>query len=401
MEMEWKEVIRPLREDELDESLDLSCFAFQYELTEEERAERKSFTLPGSIWGCFVGDKMAAKMTIHPLQLYINGQPIPMGGVASVATWPEFRRQGMVARLLRKGLEVMKAEGRTISCLHPFAISFYRKYGWELYIDYVEYELDASHLPKGLEASGTMTRVARDPELLSGIYEAYAAQYNGMLARDARWWKYFVFRQKKGQAVVYRDGEGRARGYMLYEMKNRQMKIGELIWLDMDAWAGLWKFIVHHDSMFQTITLKVPADDPLPFLLDNPDARMVTTPYFMARLVDVAGFLGLYRFEGVGESVSLQVKITDRQAPWNDGCFEWAVAADGRAAVKRVDVEGEVDASPELQFACDIGTLTAMLMGYKRPSALHRFGRLKAEARTIEMLELLVPRTSTYLSDYY
>ncbi len=55
-----------------------------------------------------------------------------MGGVAGVATYPEYRRSGYVKELLQHSLQTMKKDGYTVSMLHPFAVAFYRKYGWEL-----------------------------------------------------------------------------------------------------------------------------------------------------------------------------------------------------------------------------------------------------------------------------
>ncbi len=52
-----------------------------------------------------------------------------MGGVAGVATYPEYRRSGYVKELLQHSLQTMKKDGYTVSMLHPFAVSFYRKYG--------------------------------------------------------------------------------------------------------------------------------------------------------------------------------------------------------------------------------------------------------------------------------
>jgi predicted acetyltransferase len=393
--------IRTLRQEEMDESLDLSCFAFQYELSPGERAERKAHAKPNTIWGYFVDGKMAAKMTIHPMHTYINGRFMAVGGVASVATWPEFRRKGMVGQLLSNGLKVMKDQGQTVSFLHPFEIPFYRKFGWELYTDYVQYELEVSQLPSGVVPSGSVGRVTRDWTHFHEMYTAYASRYNGMLARDEQWWNQTVFKKKPGQAVVYRNGAGQATGYLLYEIKSKHLKVGEFIALDMDAWYGLWKFIANHDSMFDTISLLAPADDPLSFLLGNPRVKQETEPYFMARIVDVQAFLGQYTFAASAASERFKLHIEDVQAEWNNGWFEVEVNRDGAAHITKLEQSDvEVDRSAAAVH-CHIRTLTAMLMGYKRPSALHRFGLLKTDEATVALLEQLLPRHSTYLSDYF
>ena len=382
--------IRTLTWDELDESFDLSCFAFQYELSPEERAHR-----PGTIWGYFVDGKLAAKMTVHPLKTYINGLTYDMGGVAGVATWPEYRRKGMVAKLLRTGLKAMKEEGRTISMLHPFSVPFYRKYGWELCIEYKTYEIETAKLPFPSHEEGRVERADGDWRLLNGIYDVYARQYNGMLVRDELWWRETVFKQKKGMAAVYFGDAGVPRGYVLYSVKNRVMEIGEMAFLDEGARRGLWKFISNHDSMVDKVTLKAPSDDRLPYLLPDPRIRQETYPYFMARIVDVQGFVERYPFVAGHAAAEWSVYVEDGCAEWNDAVFRVAVDREGKAKVSS-GAAGE-----KHDLSCDIRTLTALMVGYARPSFLHACGLLKGDRSVVELLERLIPARQTYLTDYF
>ena len=105
--------IRSIGHDEAEESIRLSQFAFQYELSVEERLERIVNFKPEQSWGYYVEEQLAAKLTIHKLKTWINGCSFDMGGIAGVATWPEFRRHGMVKKLLIHALQTMKAAGQT------------------------------------------------------------------------------------------------------------------------------------------------------------------------------------------------------------------------------------------------------------------------------------------------
>jgi predicted acetyltransferase len=395
------EQIRTLTKDELDDSLTLSSFAFQYDLTAEEREDRKSRMVPERIWGYFIDGKMAAKMHIHDMRIYVHEKPIRMGGVASVATWPEYRRQGMVGQLLTRGLEAMKEAGQTVSCLHPFAVSFYRKYGWELYTDYKTYELTEAQLPKTAHSQGRVERAYHDWQLLDRVYSRYAKQYNGTLVRDEAWWTFTVFKQKGGQAAVYFNDEGDPRGYMLYKVKDRVMDIGEIAFLDEEARRGLWRFIANHDSMCGTIKLRAPADDALPYLLPDPRIVQKTESYFSARIVDFCGFAAQYAFAATGREHRLLLRLTDRTAPWNDGLFLVTVDPDGQAAAERIEDEAAASGSGVSPVQCDIAALTAMLMGYKRPALLHRVEKLAGSADEVSRWETLVPQRTTYLPDYF
>src|SRR4051812_40976544 len=125
--------IRRIEKDTLADSIRLSQFAFQYELSQAEQEERIANFKPEQSWGYYMEEQLAAKLSILELKTWINGYPFAMGGIAGVATWPEFRRHGMVKKLLIHALQTMKAAGQTISFLHPFEFPFYRKFGWETY----------------------------------------------------------------------------------------------------------------------------------------------------------------------------------------------------------------------------------------------------------------------------
>jgi len=391
-------MIRTLNRDELDESITLSCFAFQYEVSDEEREHRKTRMNPDRTWGYFIEDKLAAKIYIHDLHVYVHGRPFRMGGVASVATWPEYRRKGMVSQLLRRGLEAMKEDGQTLSCLSPFSVSFYRKYGWELYTDYKKYELTSAQLPREDFYKGRVERSDRNWELLNRVYDRYARSYNGMLVRDEGWWKHTVFKQKGGQAAVYFDESGEPTGYMLYTVKNRIMDIGELVHVNDDARKGMWRFIANHDSMCEKVKLKAPADDELPFLLADPRIVQETVPYFMARIVDFQSFVEQYPFEATGSGQELRIRLNDADAPWNDAIFIVKIDGAGRGTAEK-ETGGDADSAPYAE--CGIGTMTAMLMGYKRPAFMARTGRLGGNAEEALRWERVVPARATYLPDYY
>ncbi|WP_261808100.1 enhanced intracellular survival protein Eis [Paenibacillus sp. N3.4] len=290
--------IRTLRQEELLESFSLSEFAFQYELTEEEKAERMGWTDPNQVWGYFVDGHLAAKLTILSLQTWVNGKSFAMGGIAGVATWPEYRRNGMVGQLLVKALQVMKEQGQSISFLAPFKFEFYRKYGWEAYIDYLKYEIPLDKLPKFQATEGSsILRIARDWEILNPVYSAYAEPYNGMLQRDASWWTNRFFKNKKGTVALYLNAQGEHRGYVFYQAKDKTATIHEMVFLDEEARRGLWKFIADHDSMITKVEVNAPVDDQLPFLVHDPRFKQEKITYFSARIVDVEAFLTQYVYE--------------------------------------------------------------------------------------------------------
>jgi predicted acetyltransferase len=391
--------IRPIEHDQIDVSLRLSQFAFQYELSEAELQERIANFKPGQIWGYYIEDQLAAKLHILKLQTWINGRSFDMGGIAGVATWPEFRRHGMVKKLLIHALQTMKAAGQTISFLHPFEFPFYRKFGWETYAEFKKYEIPKELLVNQFNSSGQMKR-SDDWRLLDKLYQAYAQQFNGTLIRDEEWWTRNRS-NKSSTSAIYYDEAGVAKGYIQYKVKNKEMNVDELVFLDEPARKGLWKFIADHDSMMDKVIVKAPVDDQLAYLLTNPRIKQEIVPYFMARIVDLVPFLEKLPMTAGLEKQKLELHITDVFAPWNNGVFAVKWNSSGKAKVKQiVALEEKESKVSSVKLACDIGTLTAMLMGYQRPAWLKAIGRLQTSNEVVELLEHLIPRKTTYLMDF-
>ncbi|GAA0358889.1 GNAT family N-acetyltransferase [Bacillus horti] len=413
--------IRQLTASEVELHIQLSEFAFQYELSKEDREVAIKRVRPDEIWGAFIDGKLASKLALLPLETYIHGKAYAMGGIAAVATWPEYRRQGLVAKLLTKALEVMKDNGQTISFLAPFSYPFYRRYGWEMHGEETEVKIKTKQFPK-LKGQGHMERVGRDSTVIGEIYDTFAQKFNGALKRSELWWETRVFNpSKKGLVAVYRNAEGESKGYLYYQVKDRKLTIREMVYLDQDSYKGLWEFIAQHDSMIEEASFIAHPGDPLMQLVDDPNFEQKTSPYFMARIVDVAAFLEEYPLQWKGvEGEQTFIHVRDQYAPWNDGTFliqpnpEGAKSEGDKSepesdrAVNRVSFfprkseEVSCTTVPKKGLSCDIQTLSMLLINYKRPTELAKIERLHGEQKEIKKWEDLLPKErSTNLMDFF
>jgi predicted acetyltransferase len=393
-----------MQEHEREEYTRLSSFAFQYTLTPEALAKRAASLVPEENWGCYGEEGLEAKLMLLPMEVYVCGKPLAMGGIAGVATWPEKRRGGRVGELLSHSLRIMKDQGQTISMLHPFKFEFYRRFGWETYTEYKKLELAPSQLPRFPAANG---RIVRTTELdtLQPVYEAYAARYNGMLVRSRQWWEERILARKNegGLGAVFLDGAGLPKGYILYKVAAHTLTIHEWVALDREAYRGLWNFVADHDSMLgnegKVQVLMAHPGDRLTSLLKDPRIRQETVPYFMARLVDAEAFLNGYSFrqEAKGE---LRLHISDGQASWNDGGYIIRLDEEGTEPKVRRSTAVDGDASAE-GLSCGIGILTSMLLGYERPSFWHEHGLLTGSLSQLELLEAALPEGKPFLLDFF
>ncbi|MCA0758233.1 GNAT family N-acetyltransferase [Paenibacillus sp. N4] len=391
--------IKPVTLEHFNESMALSQFAFQYERTEQELEQTKDQLQdePADRWGSFINGQMAAQATVLELQTYINGRPFAMGGLAGVATWPEYRRQGLVAKLLVHSLQTMKEKGLTISFLHPFAFGFYRRFGWETYTEHKSYTIKADQLPLRTAVAGRVARHSGSYDLLYPIYEGYASKYNGSLMRTEQWWKYRIAKRKPGQIAVYYNEQEQPEGYLIYEVKEMKLRVHELVSLSQEASSGLWSFIAQHDSMIGELTVTVPSDDLLPFTLSNPRIKQEIIPYFMARIVDAEAFVRQYPFEASDREDQLLVELTDIHAEWNEGCFLLRISPEGKAEMVRIKEK----INHSMTITTDIGTFTCMLLGYQKPARLAQLTRITGESEAIKRLQARIPERTTYLPDFF
>ncbi|KAF6614761.1 sterol carrier protein domain-containing protein, partial [Paenibacillus sp. EKM208P] len=122
------------------------------------------------------------------------------------------------------------------------------------------------------------------------------------------------------------------------KIEDKQLNCDELVYENETARQALWTYFANHDSMItHGKFIYVPADDNLPFLLDDPRIQQETVPYFMGRIVDAAAFVERYPFEQVGEETRLTLNLTDRYAPWNEGVWRLTITTEGKGHLERVD----------------------------------------------------------------
>ncbi|MGF9875751.1 GNAT family N-acetyltransferase [Bacillus tropicus] len=383
-------VIR-LKEDKIREALRLSEYAFQYKV-EEERMQQQLTKMKESheVYGIMEGEDLAAKLHLIPFHIYIGKEKFKMGGVAGVATYPEYRRSGYVKELLQHSLQTMKKDGYTVSMLHPFAVTFYRKYGWELCANLLVCHLTKSDLVMKKQVNGTVKRFNKEnhPEEVEKLYETFAERFSGMLVRNEKWWLQAVYEDLT--LAIYYDENKTAAGYMLYKIENYKMTVDEFVPLHNEARNGLWNFICQHDSMIKELEMTVSENEQLLYTLQEPRVKTEIKPYFMGRIVDVEQFLKQYELNWNNVQQEVILHITDSFAPWNN------------VSVRLVNYEITIIEEPmDKGIKLDINALSTILLGYKRPLELNELELISGSEEKIRAFENVVPVHKPFIYDFF
>ena len=401
-------VMREIRMSEMAQSIDLLNYVFQMSLSiKKDRRfvsqKSRQFNV-GHALGWFDGNQLVSQILSLPFQVNVYGVSYEMGGITAVGTYPEYSKQGLIDSLIKKTLAVMREDGRYISYLFPFSIPYYRKKGWEIMCDIVEFQVKDTQFPHYTEVSGKIRRVDTRAEDLVKVYEKYASITHGAMIRNTIAWnekfhedfweEKFVDTDVQLQAAVYYDEDEEPQGYLFSRIMEENFYIDEIIYLQEEARKGLWNFVSAHKSMVYNAYGKTAGNEPVAFLLEDSEIIQKVSPYFMARIVDVEKFLETYPFDE--PNFHIRFSIIDRLVDWHNGIYDIS-STDWKVKITKVAQNDK----PEITLQMSIQTLTTMLLGYKRPKYLEKIERLKGKGETIAVLEDILPVGNPTFIDYF
>lgn len=343
---------------------------------------------PEQVYVVEEGGGVRATATVLPLEAFVDGEPVPTGGIADVATHPAYRRRGYAGELMRAALGGMRERGIHLSMLHPFAHAFYRRYGWELATEAVSYRLEPTDLPTSLHQKRVRAYQDEDLSHMTALLEGEASRHPLCVRRGEAYWRTLLEREGT-EAAVY-EADGRVEGYALYgqgEGRNvpRALTVRELVAATPAAREALISFMAAFDPMMFEVRYSTPRGEPLHPFLPNSYVEARVSPEFMLRLVNVEEALKLLK--RVSEA-PLVLEVEDDEIPENAGPYTIGGSA---AGVVRGAQVGE-------RVTLDVRQLAQLYAGYLPARQLVRSGLVKpSSARALELLEEFFPPGDPWL----
>lgn len=395
--------IRRLTSDDLEQYNDLLRYAFQVtekELMdlgwEDEDIRQSKFPVlkRANVLGCFDGDTLVSQFAVYPLEMNIHSVIYSIGFVTSVSTYPEYTGMGLMSKVMKQSLEDMRSSRQSLALLYPYSIPLYRHRGWEIISDKMTFTIPDVQIPGEVEAPGYVRRVSEESGDLLKLHTRFARQTHGCLLRNhLAWDEYWRWDADDTIVAIYYSQADEPLGYMVYLIKDDVMYIKEMIYVNMEGRKGLWKYISAHDSMIDEVRGNNYFSEPIAFSLEDSDIKETIRPYIMGRIVDFELFLHCYHFTGEADGFTVSLQIEDDFLEWNNREFVLNFT-DGRAWI--------TEESEEIIYraAMNIGTLTTLLLGYKKPSELAGLDRIQGDEETIRLLDKIVRSGKPYISDY-
>ena len=134
---------------------------------------------PEYSFGAFRKDRLVAMALGRPTEIFVNGKVRSALLVAGVSTLPEYRKQGLMRRLMTRLTEAAKECGFACCYLHPVTETLYASLGFRNGTDawMIRSDSKREHRPFSLK-EGT------DWSDMLAVYDRLLSTHNGMQLRD-------------------------------------------------------------------------------------------------------------------------------------------------------------------------------------------------------------------------
>jgi predicted acetyltransferase len=377
--------IRAVTDKEVGEYLGClrTAFLTDREVTIEEAAWKAAHMELGRTFCAFVNGELCGTSRTFATDLTVPGGQLKASAVTEVTVLPTHHRQGLLRNMMQAMLDDAVERDEPVAILTASEWQIYGRFGYGQCTERVSFAVDADVAEFCLPRSGSVSMVGVHElrSLAPSIYEKIRPGYPGALSRDPEWWDLILNvlvppgspPVKNRVRVVWRDDNGDAQGYAIYDPKEdwangrpiSEVTVRELFAATPSAHRELWRYLCELDLVATVKANHRSIDDPLVHHLV--DGRVVSTlarlDHLWIRLLDVPECLSARSYSAPGRIV-----------------FEVNDPMYGR--VSRLAVEGDTSggsAKPtreEAQIVIDVADLGAAYLGGVPFASLATSGRL-------------------------
>lgn len=389
--------IKIVGQDDEEQIHRLKDYCFPNKYTGARREDFQYWIRHSTVIGAYENKHLVGKLLILPLNITLHGVNYEMGGMGFVATYPEYRNEGIMKRLIVKSLAEMRNNKQSVSVLAPYSVSFYRHFGWELFFDKLHYYIPKESFPQFPIQTNRLKRFSfewLDEEGFNKIkqyHNEHAMKTNGGMQRNDAWWQRLTRREPDSHFAYFSINESIA-GYIRYEIKDLTFFIKDFVAENREAEQSLWNFISSHQASLKGIRGVASAASHFGFHFSQPQFKKELTQDVMIRIVDVYAFLSKYAWEKVENSLYLTVQ--DPFAPWNECLYhisknkELEIIEDGLIERKHI-------------LSLPITIFSAMMAGYLSVSEALHFTNHSLGKEAEENWNAAVPTNPPVFYEYF
>ena len=350
---------------------------------------------------------MVTSYSAFPFTTRVNGRAVALAGISTVGTRPEYRRQGLVRKIITQAFSAQYGRGQCLAGLWASQAAIYQRYGFAASGGLREYEVDTAdiHLHANFAARPVLRFDGVEVlDALRDVYKRFIAERTGYLHRSKSLWLNNVFAPPAEDGPVYVALAGTLEaptGYLVYTLRARrvahraraqEIRVRDFAWLDLPSYGSLWHYLRRHDLVGRVVWSTAPVDDPAADLFVEPrllHAHDMEGTWW--RVVDIKTALAQRGYE-VERSVVLSINDDDL-APWNNGRWHVEVGPDG-AQVRSTNAAADIELS--------VRALSSLYSGNRDARQLANAGLLVGSRKTVTDLDQMMrTRYAPHCPDHY
>lgn len=331
---------------------------------------------PQQVWGAFIDGQLISVSTALSFQMQYEDQVVPLNGVGSVATLPEYRRRGAVRSILSTLLREAREQGAVFSYLFPFSFSYYDQFGYTAGCSRFRVTCPFAQLHAQPETGSVRHSCADDLSAVQAVYRRFTAGTNGAVVRSQEMWRDRLARDARGgqfHTYIWQDSRGQDRAWITYETDRTKnydtLHVEDWAADSMEALTRLFGFLKRYASDYKTLVMNFPVHLNISQLFPEPKVvRIEWEPCGQIRLLNVAAALSLLRRPawvqeslanqpGRIESCELRLRVDDPFLPENNGLYTVDLTDRDKPAVKMPDDREDYD------IKLGIRPLASLLLG--------------------------------------
>ncbi len=228
------------------------------------------------VYGIIEDDKLVATYISFDVEVKIRDEVFKAHYLDGLATLPPYRNQGFMRKFFTQDVQRCKVEQIPMILLDPFKHSYYRKFGFEMVMDSTKLSADWNLLSLDLKPTDYTVSMdfLKDNQQLQVDYHNLRcwfrdnSHYNEMKMPEP--YEDSKFHDGQNIIAITYDQTKEARGYLLYQEKNRTLKVSAFRYADLSAFYALKKHILAYtDQVNKVIFTRVPPDFPVSLILDT------------------------------------------------------------------------------------------------------------------------------------
>lgn len=309
------------------------------------------------------GEEIVSMLHLTP---YMTGRMESVCYIVGVATEEAYRRQGLMADMMKEALKFMKAEGQPFTFLMPANPLYYKPFQFTYIYDKPEWKLNADALPfryldVAAKYGAEFHLVVKDKGSLQvkvakeGDYLKIAGFANQMLKQNA---DCYMLRGDRYYQVMQQELIAQSGNLFMIE-KDGVLK-GLLSYVNENEKPGVQEVILDEDLAFWQLV----------------DAER-SKPAIMARILRPEAMLQSLRCEG---PVDILVEISDSILEENNGIYHLYSGIKDRLVCKKRN-QDHADCKIEMD------ALTAFVFGYKSAEECFEISDGRDKEEILESLE--------------